>query len=58
MNISKLSMDTSLNNIKSDFSIKMLNKTMENTEKIAEQQVKMISEADVNGIGQNFDIKI
>lgn len=58
MNIAKLSMETSLNNIKSDFGVKMLYKTMENSEKLAEQQVKMITEADVNGIGKNFDIRI
>ena len=58
MNIAKLSMETSLNNIKSDFGVKMLDKTMENSEKLAEQQVKMITEADVNGIWKNFDIRI
>lgn len=58
MNIAKLSMETSLNNIKSDFGVKMLDKTMENSEKLAEQQVKMLSEADVNGVGKTFDVRI
>ncbi len=58
MDIAGLSMNMAQNDINSAVGIKILDKTMETTESLAAGQVKMITEASVNGIGANFDMKV
>ncbi len=58
MDIAGLSMSMAQNDINSAVGIKILDKTMETTESLAAGQVKMITEASVNGIGANFDMKV
>ena len=58
MDIAGLSMSMAKNNISSEVGIKMLDKTMKTAENLAAGQVKMISEASVNGVGANFDMKV
>lgn len=54
MDIAGLSMSMAQNDINSAVGVKMLDKTMETTENLAAGQVKMITEASVNGIGANL----
>lgn len=58
MDIAGLSMSMAQNDISSAVGIKMLDKTMETTESLAAGQVKIITEASVNGIGTNFDMRM
>lgn len=58
MDIAGLSMNMAQNDINSAVGIKMLDKTMETTESLAAGQVKIITEASVNGIGTNFDMRM
>jgi len=58
MDIAGLSMSMAQNDISSAVGIKMLDKTMETTESLAAGQVKKITEASVNGIGTNFDMRM
>lgn len=58
MDIAGLSMNMAQNDINSAVGVKMLDKTMETTESLAVGQVKMITEASVNGIGTNFDMRM
>lgn len=58
MDIAGLSMSMARNDISSAVGIKMLDKTMETTESLAAGQVKMITEASVNGVGTNFDMRV
>ncbi len=58
MDIAGLSMSMAQNNISSAVGIKMLYKTMETTESLAAGQVKMITEASVNSVGANFDMRV
>lgn len=58
MDITGLSMSMAQNDISSAVGIKMLDKTMETTESLAAGQVKMITEASVNGVGTNFDMRV
>ena len=58
MDVAGLSMCMAQNDINSAVGIKMLNKTMETTENLAAGQVKMITEASVNGVGSNFDMRV
>ncbi len=58
MDIAGLSMSMAQNNISSAVGIKMLDKTMETTESLAAGQVKMITEASVNSVGANFDMRV
>lgn len=58
MDIAGLSMNMAQNNINSAVGVKMLDKTMETTESLAAGQVKIITEASVNGIGTNFDMRM
>ena len=58
MDIAGLSMSMAQNNISSAVGIKMLDKTMKTTESLAAGQVKMITEASVNSVGPNFDMRV
>lgn len=58
MDIAGLSMNMAQNDINSAVGVKMLDKTMETTESLAAGQVKIITEASVNGIGTNFDMRM
>ena len=58
MDIAGLSMSMAQNDISSAVGIKMLDKTMKTTESLAAGQVKMITEASVNGVGTNFDMRV
>lgn len=58
MDIAGLSMSMAQNNISSAVGIKILDKTMETTESLAAGQVKMITEASVNSVGANFDMRV
>lgn len=58
MDIAGLSMSMAQNDISSTVGIKMLDKTMETTESLAAGQIKMITEASVNGVGTNFDMRV
>ena len=58
MDIAGLSMNMAQNDINSAVGVKMLHKTMETTESLAVGQVKMITEASVNGVGANFDMRV
>lgn len=58
MDIAGLSMNMAQNDINSTVGVKMLDKTMETTESLAVGQVKMITEASVNGVGANFDMRV
>ena len=58
MDIAGLSMSMAQNNISSAVGIKMLDKTMKKTESLAAGQVKMITEASVNSVGANFDMRV
>lgn len=58
MDIAGLAMNMAQNDINSAVDVKMLDKTMETTESLAVGQVKMITEASVNGIGTNFDMRV
>lgn len=58
MDIAGLSMNMAQNDINSAVDVKMLDKTMETTESLAVGQVKMITEASVNGVGANFDMRV
>lgn len=58
MDIAGLSMSMAQNDISNAVGIKMLDKTMETTESLAAGQVKMITEASVNGVGTNFDMRV
>lgn len=58
MDIAGLSMSMAQNNISSAVGSKMLYKTMETTESLAAGQVKMITEASVNSVGANFDMRV
>lgn len=58
MDVAGLSMCMAQNDINSAVGIQMLNKTMETTENSAAGQVKMITEASVNGVGSNFDMRV
>lgn len=58
MNIEELSVDISTNRVKTDWGMGVLKKTFSDVENLGERQVEMITEASVNGIGQNIDIMI
>ena len=58
MDIAGLSMNMAQNDINSAVGVKMLDKTMETAENLAAGQVKMITEASVNGVGANFDMRV
>ena len=58
MDIAGLSMNMAQNDINSAVGVKMLDKTMETKESLAVGQVKMITEASVNGVGANFDMRV
>lgn len=58
MDVAGLSMCMAQNNISSAVGIKMLDKTMETTESLVAGQVKMITEASVNSVGANFDMRV
>lgn len=58
MDIAGLSMSMAQNNISSAVGIKKLDKTMKTTESLAAGQVKMITEASVNSVGANFDMRV
>lgn len=58
MGIAELSTGLSQTKVISETSLKMLDKTIDNTKDLAEGQIKMITEASVNGIGTNFDQRV
>ena len=58
MDIAGLSMSMAQNNISSAVGIKMLDKTMKTTESLAAGQLNMITEASVNSVCDNFDMRV
>ena len=58
MNIEELSVNISTNKVKADWGIGVLKKTFSDMENLGARQAKMITEASVNGIGQNIDIMV
>lgn len=58
INIEELSVDISTNRVKTDWGMGVLKKTFSDVENLGERQAEMITEASVNGIGQNIDIMI
>lgn len=58
MNIEELSANISTNKVKADWGIGVLKKTFSDVENLGTRQAEMITEASVNGIGQNIDIMV
>ena len=58
MNIEELSVNISTNKVKADWGIGVLKKTFSDMENLGARQTEMITEASVNGIGQNIDIMV
>lgn len=58
MNIEELSVDISANRVKTDWGMRVLKKTFSDMESLGTRQTEMITEASVNGIGQNIDIMV
>lgn len=58
MNIEELSVNISTNKVKADCGIGVLKKTFSDMENLGARQAEMITEASVNGIGQNIDVMV
>lgn len=58
MNIEELSVNISTNKVKADWGIGVLKKTFSDMENLGNRQTEMITEASVNGIGQNIDVMV
>lgn len=58
VNIEELSVNISENRVKTDWGMGVLKKTFSDMENLGARQTEMITEASVNGIGQNIDVMI